>query len=329
MKYDFLAIGDIVIDAFIKLQDAHVTCNINTSNCEICMRFGDKVPFESVTIVKAVGNSANAAVSAARIGLSSALVATVGDDADGIDCKKELEKNNVSTEFIQTDTQHKTNYHYVLWYGDERTILVKHEQYSYSLPNIPTPPRWIYLSSMGKESTPIYKEITEYLKQNPEVKLAFQPGTFQMSLGVEFLKDIYTHTEVFVCNIEEAKRILNTEEKDIKTLLSLMRNLGPRIVCITDGPRGAYTSDGLENYFMPIYPDPAPPKERTGAGDAFASTFVSMLALGKTLKEALMIAPINSMNVVQYIGAQEGLLTLDQIEKWLLEAPIDYQPKEL
>ena len=63
-KIDFWAVGDIVIDAFIKLKDAHVHCRIDTDACELCVRFGDKVPYESVTVVPAVGNSPNAAVAA-------------------------------------------------------------------------------------------------------------------------------------------------------------------------------------------------------------------------------------------------------------------------
>ena len=56
-KIDILAIGDTVIDAFIRLKDAEVTCDIDKENCRISMRFGDKVPYESVEICNAVGNN--------------------------------------------------------------------------------------------------------------------------------------------------------------------------------------------------------------------------------------------------------------------------------
>lgn len=80
---------------------------------------------------------------------------------------------------------------------------------------------------------------------------------------------------------------------------------------------------------MPIYPDPKPPRQRTGAGDAFASTFTSALALGKTPLEALQWAPVNSMWVVQFVGAQIGLLTQDGIQSWLQKAPADYKPRAI
>jgi len=87
--------------------------------------------------------------------------------------------------------------------------------------------------------------------------------------------------------------------------------------------------DGSDSWFMPIYPDPAPPYERTGAGDSFASTFISALALGKTPSEAIAWAPINSMSVVQKVGAQEGLLTREALEKLLAEAPDNYKAVKL
>ncbi len=314
-------------DAFIRLKDASVNCDINKEDCKLCIAFGDKVPFQSVDVIRAVGNSPNAAVSASRLGVSSALVSNVGKDLNGTECIEVLEKEGVGTEFIKTHDDKDTNYHYVLWYEDERTILVKHEEFEYSLPDIGTP-KWLYLSSLAENSLPFHEEIARYLKLHPTVKLAFQPGTFQMKLGKEKLAELYKLTEVFFCNVEEAKRILDIKENiSIKELCMKMSALGPKITVITDGPRGAYAYDGIEVWFMPTYPDPKPPFERTGAGDAFASTFTVALVLGLSIPQALSWGPINSMSVVQDIGAQRGLLTREKLEVLLQNAPAEYRPK--
>jgi sugar/nucleoside kinase (ribokinase family) len=134
---------------------------------------------------------------------------------------------------------------------------------------------------------------------------------------------------VFFCNKEEAQSILATEEDDIKKLLVGVCTLGPKTAIITDGPQGAYAHDGVDFWSMPMYPDPKPPIDRTGAGDSFSSTVIAMLASGMSLPEALARGPINSMSVVQYIGAQEGLLSKEQIEKFLADAPSDYKIKKL
>jgi ribokinase len=205
---------------------------------------------------------------------------------------------------------------------------VKHFEYPYKFPDIGSP-KWVYLSSIGESSLPYHREIIEHLKKNPKIKLSFQPGTFQMKFGITKLREIYQRTEIFFCNVQEAQRILNSEEKSIGRLLHLMKDEGPKIVVITDGPRGAYSYNGQEMWFMPPYPDPKPPLERTGAGDSFASTFTSALALGKSLPEAMMWGPVNSMSVVQYVGAQKGLLKRADLENYLNHAPANYKPQKL
>ncbi|MBI2096403.1 MAG: carbohydrate kinase family protein [Candidatus Taylorbacteria bacterium] len=328
-EIDFLSFGDITIDAFIRLKEADVHCNIDRSRCEICLRFADKIPFESVEVISAVGNSANAAVAAVLLGLKSSLVSNVGDDQNGKECLGTLKKNGVSVDFVKIQKDRKTNYHYVLWYDDERTILVKHEPYDYVLPSSLPLARFAYLSSIGEGSENYHQEIAEFFKSNPEIKVTFQPGTLQINLGTERLKEIYEKTFVFACNIEEARRILKDESSPATGLLQKISALGPKIVLITDGPKGAYALNEGQAYSMPIYPDPKPPLERTGAGDAFASTFTSALALGRTFEEALLWAPINPMSVVQEVGAQKGLLTRERLTKYLAAAPADYKPKKL
>lgn len=331
-QLDFVSIGDITIDAFIQLKDVVIEQpdQHNHNNEMVCMRFGDKIEYEDVTVIPAVGNSPNAAVSASRLGLKTGLITNIGDDDFGKQDLEQLKKEGISTEYVRIEPGKKSNYHYVLLYKAERTILIKHWEYEYALPQFGTPPRWMYLSSLGENSLPFHHEIVAYLREHPETKLAFQPGTFQMKLGYEQLKDIYEQTEVFFCNREESQRILGTEETDIKNLLRMMHERGPKIVVITDGPDGAYAFDGADTMWqMPMYPDPAPPLDRTGAGDSFSSAFTASLALGNDIPTALSWAPINSMSVVQKIGAQAGLLTREQLEQYLQNRPEHYVPQRI
>ena len=328
-SYDFIAIGDTVTDAFIDLKEgASAHLDIDRGTRELCMRFADKIPYDDVYVIPAVGNSANAAVAASRLGLKSALVSNVGGDYFGKECLDTLRAEKVSTEFVKIHKGAKTNYHYVLWYQDDRTILIKHEEYPYKLTNVDDP-SWIYFSSLGGNSEAFHKVVLSYLRKRPKIKLAFQPGTFQMKMGRKKLAGVYSRAEVVICNKEEAQRILGIDENNVKILLKKMHNIGPKIVVITDGPKGAYASDGKSAWFMPPYPDPKPPLERTGAGDAFSSTFVVALCCGRSVPEALEWAPINSMSVVQYVGAREGLLTRKQLKAYLQKAPRSYKPQRI
>jgi ribokinase len=328
---DILAIGDIVIDAFIKLKDARVHCTVNDEECEICMRWGDKIPFESATVVPAVGNASNAAVAAARLGLTAGLRAYVGEDGYGQECLATLLREKVDTTYMERQAGKHTNYHYVLWYEGQRTILVKHELFDYKVPTLPQPPKWLYLSSLGENSLPYHTELAQLLKRSPEIKLAFQPGTFQMKFGKEALEDIYKRTNIFFCNKEEAERILGSPAgSDIKELLRGIAGLGPKVVVITDDVRGAYCLDELgSSWKIPRYPDPRPPFEITGAGDAFASTVVAALAMGMPLHTALLWGPVNASAVIQEIGAQKGLLTRAKLEAALKNPPAPYALEKL
>jgi len=331
-QYDFVAIGDIVVDAFIELNKdmADVSQDLDTGRQTLHMPFGSKLPYNDVTVVNAVGNSPNASVGAHRLGLKTALVTNLGQDRNGKDCLETLRAEGVHTDYVKVHEGKKTNYHYVLRYGPERTILINHETYPYSLPDFAVPPRYFYFSSIGEHGLPFHFEIVNYIKNNPETKLVFQPGTFQIGLGYEALKEVYEHTEIFFCNKEEAQEILKTTEQDIPTMIRQMRERGPKLPVITDGPHGAYVVDEDDvAWHMPMYPDPAPPSDRTGAGDSFSSTFTAAIALGKTPAEALEWGPVNSMSVVQHIGAQAGLLTKDELLKHLENRPEVYTPKRL
>ena len=122
---------------------------------------------------------------------------------------------------------------------------------------------------------------------------------------------------------------METKDDDIKKLLFDIHNLGPKIIAITDGKEGAYLYHENKFWFMPIYPDPKPPINRTGAGDAFSSTFVVAILLGKNPEEALRWGPINSMSVTQQIGARAGLLSREKLEEFLKNAPEDYKPRPI
>ncbi len=326
-SFDFLAIGDSATDAFIRIKDARMNCTIDEKNCQLCFNFGDKVPYEFVEVIPGVGNSPNAAVSAARLGLSTSLVTNLGDDAAGKEIIGRFQTEKIDTQFVKNHPGISTNYHYVLWYEDDRTILVKHQEFPYTLPDIGNP-KWIYLSSLGPSSLPYQEKIGEYLISHGDIKLAFQPGTFQIKQQSK-LEILFKRADIFFCNVTEAQTILTTQETAPGKLLSGIKNLGPKIVIITDGPKGAYAYDGKEMWFMPAYPDPKPPYERTGAGDAFASTVTAALALGRPLEEALLWGPINSMSVVQYTGAQKGLLSREKIIEYLQSAPQNYKPQKI
>jgi ribokinase len=326
-KHTLICVGDVVMDAFIVLEKARVHKHPDREHLEICMPFADKIPYESLTVMPAVGNASNVAVGARRLGINTAILTAVGNDYYGRQIFDWYRKEKVGTELVKINDGKPTNYHFVLNYGPERTILIKHEDYRYDDPERLDGVPWIYFSSIGAHTLTFHEKMAQYLAVHPDTKMAFNPGTFQLKFGPKKLKKIYERSYALFVNREEAELILGAKRDNIKELLSGLRKLGPKVVVITDGPFGAYASDDDSCYFMPPYPDPRPPVSRTGAGDAFSTGFLSGLIYGLSVPEALKWAPIESMHVVQYFGAQTGLLTKPEILKLLKKAPKKYQPK--
>ncbi len=323
---DVLSVGDTASDVFIRLADAHIRIWEDDHGHWMDLPFGGKVPFEYALTVDAGGNAANAAVGFARLGLSTAIAAHVGSDQVGRNMAAALERDGVDTHLVRFDPGQPSNRNFVLWCGQDRTILVHHQRYDYHWPHLSPReiPRWLYLSSVGGDGAEYYDQIVAWLDAEPSVRFVFQPGTFQISEGAEALRRVYRRTDVLICNREEAVEIGGADHSRLGDILESLHQLGPRIVVVTDGPDGAYASDRARRYRVPSYPDPSTPKERTGAGDAFSSALVAALVKGHPLEEALAWGPVNAMNVVQEVGSQSGLLSEETVLQLLKCAPEGY-----
>lgn len=313
---DFIAVGDTVVDDFIRLKDAHVTCRVDNEDCELCMRFGDKVPFESSTIIYGVGNSANAAVAAARLGLKTGMVTNFGKDLHGDRILEAHTKEGIDTTYEVQHDGAPTNYHYVLWYGDQRTILINHYAYPYQFPMDLPEPKILYFSSIASGTEGYHDDVATYLEAHPNIFFCFQPGTFQIKLGADRLTRLYARANLFVVNKEEAQRILGLEETadDVPLLLEKMRALGPKVVVISDDTNGAYALEDGVQIHLPMYKDARPPVEKTGAGDAFTATTAALYATGTPLKDAMLRGMVNASQVALEIGGQRGLKTRAALE---------------
>ncbi len=321
-----LAIGDIFTDAFIKLNEdvARIETDENGEK-RISLPLGSKPPYDGVDIVQGVGPAPNAAVATARLGVKTSLISFLGDDQVGKDAVTYIAGEGIATDQLSVQEGMKTSYYYVLRYGAERTILVKNEDFEYKWVDPTEEPEWIYLALISNDSWEFHEGLTAYLEAHPNVKLAFQPGTFHFKWGVEKLAALYRRTHIIVLNREEAVDITGESYDSIRGLAHALHELGPQKVVITDGPNGSYASYDFKLVTIPNYPDPAPPVDRTGAGDAFASTIVAALALGEDMDTAITWAPINSASVVQKLGAQAGLLHREEVSKFLADAPDWYK----
>lgn len=326
-KPSIVAVGDIASEALITLSKDSIEVTGGKNNQKIAVGLGAKIASKSAEVQDAVGGAANAAVAFSRLGVQPSLMSWLGNDTVGRQSLRYLRGHGVDMSGVVLERSKRSNYHYVLRHGAERTIIAQYESFDYRWREPDCVPDWLYLSMISGESWDLHEGLVDYLKNNPSIKLAFQPGASHFDWGRQKLGDLLGRSEVVIMNVDEAMDLTGRSVRNIDPLLRLIHEYGPDLVVITDGPRGAFAYDGTTKFEVPKYPDSAKPVDRTGAGDAFAATLVAELAKGGSIEEALLRAPINSMSVVQHLGAQGGLLDSRQIGAYLKKSPDDYAVK--
>jgi ribokinase len=313
-KFDIICIGESLRDIFYFIDEASVSCSIEKDRCLLCLEYAEKIPVNDVVKVPAAGNSANAAVSASRLGLKSALVSWAGQDFAGDQLKEHLKNEKVDVSLMCKCKNQQTSEATLLSYKGERTQLLYFKPRNYKLPKLQKT-NWIYYSAMGDKFEKLDKELIAYLKSNSKINFAFQPGTTHIRKGLKYLKPLIKESDIFILNKEESQFLLDGKVRPIKNLLEDFYKLGAKTTVVTDGKEGAYAYDGDNFLHMPIFKGDA--KERTGAGDSFAAAFTVAILEGKSIPDALRWGTANSWSVVREIGPQKGLLTKAKMQSIL------------
>jgi ribokinase len=320
--YDIITIGDAVIDTHVNIDNASVECDVDTRACRLCMDYASKIPITG-SFQSLGGNAANVACGVARLGLDSAIVATIGHDANGRLIVEELKKNHVDTTFVARNDSAPTRYSVVLNFRGERTILSYHTKRKYSFPKKFPATQWIYYTSMSEGFETFEESLLEFLEAHPSVKLAYNPGSFQLKNSLPDVLNIIPRSELLIINLQEAERVANTTLKKEKTesaLIHKLLNLGVREVVVTDAERGVIAGDEDEIWHMNIYP--ATVVSKTGAGDSFSAAYLAARQSDCDIHTALMWGTANSASVISSHGPQTGLLDRKKIK-----AAIDRFPK--
>lgn len=253
------------------------------------------------------GNATNVAVTFARQGLHSRYLWVLGDeDPVSHAVLEDLDREMVDTRFVSRRADMRASYSTImLATNGERTILNFHG----SIPGSRDiaagfdafdGANWVYPTALGSFET--LEEIVHEAKRRG-AKVMLNPAGSELA-EPEKLRVLLEDIDVLCLNKEEMQLLVAGD-----TLESLVRH-GLNycsVVIVSDGPNGVCASDGSTIVTAGMYED-VPVIDRTGAGDAFASGFLSQWAKGKTLRESIIFASANSTSVVRQIGAKPGIL---------------------
>jgi len=299
-----LAIGSATQDVFL------TGSKIFKPLCDhgICFEhlpLGAKLELDKVVFTTG-GNAMNAATTFARQGMRSQYMGIIGTEPAAEAIVKVFDEEGIDTRYLRQDKQYITTYDTILLAPTgERTVLSYHgsklraDGSDIELEGIDKAD-WLYVSSVASMEL-LEKIFTRAAKNN--VKIAFNPSQRELDV-VDKMRPLLEDVSVLIANKEEMAQIV--EGKTAEELLHHATHFVETVV-ISDGPRGVMATDGKKVIKAGVYED-VKVIDRLGAGDAFGSGFVAMLAQGKTLEEAVVFASANSTSVVQQIGAKAGIL---------------------
>lgn len=304
------AFGGASQDVFISGQGIRAELDPRTN--EYMEEFAEEFKLGAkLTVDKVVfstgGGATNAAVTFARQGHTSSFIGKLGNDIAASSVIAELDKEAINTQYVIHHPTLGTQYSTILLADTgERTILIyrgaanSHEAKDYQDIDF-SQFDWIYVTSFAGA----FEALDMVLRRAKEagVKVMFNPGDGELR-DADKLRSLLEDVDVLSVNKEEAGMII--EGGSIEELVRHGLHYVPTII-ISDGPNGVTASDGKTLVRAGMYED-VPVLDRTGAGDAFGSGFLSQWAMGKSLKESIVFASANSTSVVQKIGAKEGIL---------------------
>lgn len=317
--FDIVAMGSTTRDVFLKAEGFKQIKTAEFATGEgMCFSLGSKVEIKKI-VTASGGGGANAAVTFARQGLRTACIGVVGDDFNGHVLLDELKREGIDTQFYDIHAEDHTAYSTILVSDNgERTILsYKGEGQHFEANKIPFDrinAKWMYLDSLGGNYDVLQKAVDWALRNN--VKLAANPGGKELAHGLEKLKPLWKHFSYIGMNQEEAADLTGIPYDNKAEIFKVMDEIIDGIFVMSQGPQGVEVSDGKNIYTAGI-PD-SPVIERTGAGDAFHSGFLSEYIRSGDIKRAIQFGTANSSSVVTKFGAVEGILKEGEWGPWPL-----------
>ncbi|MFH2085459.1 MAG: carbohydrate kinase family protein [bacterium] len=315
-NYDVVTVGSAVLDIFMRSDKFKVVSSGDLpGGIAMCEVYGGKMEVEEVSIVSG-GGATNCAVSLARKELKTAIVAEMGNDPQSLLVHKDLEEAGVETRFLVQEQSETTAVSVVLIADDGGRSIMVYRGAAAMLTKSDVPindieTRWLHISSLGGNME-LLKTLLTWAKAK-QVRVSLNPGLKEIA-NKEQLLPLLSLVEILFVNRDEAKLLWGIDFSDDALWKSMQALPGAYATVITDGARGGKVS---VNGKVSFYAGEKVKKvvDTTGAGDAFASGMVAGVLYGKTYEQAVTWGIRNATNVLMYVGAKRGLLTLADINR--------------
>lgn len=316
MRFDIITFGSGTRDVYLVCRDFKIVEEKKfVTGRGIAVSLGSKIEVNNI-LFRTGGGGTNSAATFKAQGYKVAWCGMVGRDIGGREIVKKMRSIGIDTRFVFFTDKKPTNYSVVMCAKEDRTILVYHGASS-ELPTRQIPwhkikeTRWFYLAPLAGKLARSFAPLVNFAKRNG-IYVAANPGNSQLRLPASVLRPSLEKLDILFLNQEEAALLAGMIFGTVKEteLLKKLYPLYGGIIAITRGPEGAVVTDGVRVFSVPVLKTRV--IDRTGAGDAFASAFVSEFMRTNDICSALQFGIANSAACISHWGAQDGLLKKNQ-----------------
>ncbi len=311
-KLDVICVGAAIVD--IPLQPV----SRDIFDIESC-------PLEQISMTIG-GDAINEATVMSRLGHKIGLMSMVGKDAVGNFIIEHCEKNGIDYSGVRRKEGIDTSINVGLVTQDgERTFVTNRNGSLWKmtiddidLDRIPDA-KILSLASIFNNPLLDCKALVKIFKVAKENNMIICADMIKARLGetLDDIKEALSYVDYFFPNYDEACAM--TGRTELEDVADVFMGCGIGHVIIKTGKKGCYIKSQDGSVLEVPAMKGITAIDTIGAGDNFASGFITAVLEGKSLKECAEFANVTASISVQSIGATTGVQSREQVEERLEE----------
>jgi ribokinase len=364
-----LTIGGATEDVYLVSKGAD-SMTINKKNAQtdfLLFQSGEKIDIKELAYMTG-GGATNTAVTFKKLGFEVDCFVKIGKDKAGEHILSDLAKHEVGTKQIKQSDQHQTGTSFIVnSHNKTRTIFayrgangfIQEEDIPYD--QIKKYDQ-LYITSLSNKSCKYLPKITDIAKQH-NIPVAINPGTSQLKVNTESLKQSLKNIDTLILNSSEAKIFMSTLAASDQVYQQALKSNSEPKQCesptdiekpyliqnpviyeniffsikkffqeiLKAGPNTVVITNGCNGVYAAqknkIFFHPSIKTnivDNVGAGDAFGSCFTASILMNADIKSSLRNGVLNSASVLEKLGAKQGLLDTGQLNEKIKSIKEDF-----
>lgn len=316
-KLDVIIIGAAIVDLPLRPVSKEVFDVVSYPVDGISMTIGGDALNESTIIT--------------RLGHKVGLMSCIGVDVPGWFVIDHCKANNIDTTYIKQDPDKVTSINVGLVAEDgERTFITNRQgslwKFCYEDLDMSALKNAKILSFASIFNNPLFDNkalVSVFSKAKEEgMTICADMVSPRLNEKLEDIREALGYVDYFFPNFEEACGLTGETEED--KVADVLYGCGVKNVIMKIGKRGCYIRNASGSMIVPACKG-VTAIDTIGAGDNFASGFISALLEGKNLRECAIYANCTAAVSVQYVGATGGVKNKQMVEDMLAKYREDYK----